>query len=77
MMFGGIKIHVTPDRPKMKLSAECPVTPDFRAEMDLWLLSFFGTTNLIPDGQAYDTPNGMFMNPRTHAALVAAKKGTP
>jgi len=29
-------------KPKMQLSEDCPVTPQFRMEMDAWMLEFFG-----------------------------------
>lgn len=72
-MFG-FKVFVLPDRPKMKLSPECPVTPDFRAEMDAWLLSFFGIENALKDGQSIvsETMRLVYVNPRTYQQLRSA-----
>lgn len=76
--FGGMKLYVNPDtvRPKMQLSDDCPVTPDFRAEMNAWMLEFFGSVveNSVPDGVALASSRyGAFhVNPRTFAALKGA-----
>lgn len=70
--IGGARVYVTPDLPKMKLSPECPVTPDFRVEMDAWLLSFFGVSNTVPDGQGYQLFGDLYMNPRTWSQVRAA-----
>ena len=61
----GLKVTISPDRPKMVLSEDCPVTPEYREDTNRWMLRFFGTTNLIPDGSVYQTSDGLFMNPRT------------
>lgn len=63
----GIRIFITPDIPKMKLSVECPVSSEFRAEIDAWMIVFFGTTNLLSDGKVLQTANALHMNPRTFA----------
>ena len=67
----GMKIIVTPDLPKMKLAPGDYITPEFRQEIDAWLLGFFGTNNLLEDGQSiFSQPtNTVFMNPRTCAKL--------
>jgi hypothetical protein len=70
----GCKIFVSPDRPKMQLSPDCPVTDDFRAEINAWMIEFFGVTNLIPDGH-YIQMKGrgeIHMNPRTYAEFEKA-----
>lgn len=76
MNFAGLNVIVTPDTPKMKLGAGDYVTPEFRVEIDAWLLSFFGTTNLVPDGQylVAEKLRQIYMNPRT---LVSFKKRQP
>lgn len=70
-----VAIIVVPDQPKFQISSDCPLTPEFRAEMNAWCLSFFGTTNYIPDGQVISstTDGGKFLyaNPRTYANLKA------
>lgn len=67
----GYDVVVTPDLPKMQLSEGCPVTPAFRAEMNQWMLSFFGTTNTMPDGQVMTHGHTIYVNPRTRAMLKA------
>ncbi len=69
MRYSGLEIFVTPDAPKMKLAPGDYVTPAYRAEIDAWLMSFFGTTNLIEDGRAtvMESIGKVWMNPRTYA----------
>ena len=69
--FSCLDVVVSPDLPKMKLGLGDYVTPEFRKEIDDWLLVFFGTYNLIPDDQSFvsQTNNTVWMNPRTYAAL--------
>jgi hypothetical protein len=64
-VFGGTQIYVVEDQPKMKLSADCPVTPEFRLEMDAWLIRFFGMENRLVDGEIISVGNSLHMNPRT------------
>jgi hypothetical protein len=61
----GFDVIVTPDRPKRVLAADVPVTLEFRAETDAWMLGFFGTTNLMEDAQVIRNGQQLFMNPRT------------
>lgn len=70
----GIQVFVTPDLPKMKLAPGDYVTPEFRAEIDIWLLDFFGAHNLLKDGEAVGMPSTgqTWMNPRTYARLRSA-----
>jgi hypothetical protein len=72
---GPVQVIMVPDQPKFQISPDCPLTPEFRAEMNAWCLSFFGTTNHIADGEiiSSDTTFGKFMyaNPRTYARLQA------
>lgn len=79
MNYMGLNIRVVPDMPKMTLAKDVMVSPKFRAEIDAWMLGFFGTTNLIPDGQTYHMPsiNVLTMNPRTYASFKGGitKKG--
>lgn len=35
-------------KPKMQLSADCPVTPQFRIEINAWMLEFFGSVEDAP-----------------------------
>lgn len=68
-----IAIRISPDIPKFQISLDCPLTDDFRKEMNAWCISFFGTTNLVEDNQAYRFQDGGFtvllVNPRTYAKL--------
>lgn len=67
--LNGFDIIVTPDLPKMQLSDDCPVTPACRTEINLWMIEFFGTTNIVPDGQIISHGRSMYVNPRTRAML--------
>lgn len=74
----GIPVQVIPDRPRMQLSEDCPCTPEYRVELNAWMLAFFGTTNMIADGQVLHVtyPEERFvMNQRTFdwIRLAAAK----
>ena len=61
----------------MVLSAEVvpgvvPWPPGFKAEIDAWMLEFFGTQNPIADGQVFHlrVDHAVAMNPRTYAELL-------
>lgn len=68
MILHGLDVVVSPDIPKMKLAPGDYVTPAYRAEIDAWLLSFFGATNLVEDGKALvmQSTRRVWMNPRTY-----------
>lgn len=67
-----MKIIVSPDVPRMQLSEDCPVTPEFREQCNAWMVEFFGMHNMIEDG-VYLTLNGaIYMNPRTYEQFKAA-----
>ena len=64
----GHKVYVSRPVPKMQLSKDVPVSSEFRKEMDAWMLDFFGTWDIIPDGQVYTMehfPRALFMNETT------------
>lgn len=65
----GVPLHVVQDRPKMALYAEplpgVPWPPGFKAEMDAWMLQFFGLDNPIKDGEMLNLSGHVHMNPRT------------
>lgn len=71
LAMNGYTIRVSPDFPKMQLSIDCPVTPEFREETNAWMIRFFGMDNLIPDGEVYvmETLRIIQMNPRTYDRL--------
>ncbi|MDH0774784.1 hypothetical protein N5C96_15405 [Delftia tsuruhatensis] len=76
--FLGLKVLISPDTPKLQLSEGCPVTPEFRVEMNAWMREFFGVRNLIEDGQCLHDQlnNTLHMNPRTWDRVrAAAEKG--
>ena len=49
-LFDDWKISLNKVTPKMQLSADCPVTDDFRAETNQWMAEFFGMHPDIPNG---------------------------
>lgn len=70
----GMQLYITPDIPKMQLSADCPVSPDVRAETNAWMIKFFGVTNTLLDGQTIADGQGrIFVNPRTYRQLQQIK----
>lgn len=76
--FLGLNVLISPDTPKLQLSEGCPVTPEFRVEMNAWMRDFFGVRNLIEDGQCLHDQlnNTLHMNPRTWDRVrAAAEKG--
>ena len=56
-LFCGRRVVELPTHrsPKLKLSPDCPVSDEFRAEMDAWLVEQFGyrDTSIFPPGRAY------------------------
>lgn len=75
-IFHGYRIVVTPDRPKMQLSARvCEVlTPAQIEDHNAWMLRFFGVTNMLSDGASMviDMTRNVLMNPRTYEQLRKA-----
>lgn len=72
--FQGMRVVVTPDQPKMVLSPGDYITPEYRQEIDQWLLGFFGTVNNLEDGQvmASEVMGMVWMNPRTYEKFKRA-----
>lgn len=74
--FAGIDINVVPDY-HMTLSEDVPVTPEFRAEINAWMRSFFKPKNILLDGEIVRTRSPfsgkpfVTMNPRTYEQLKA------
>ena len=67
----GVRVFESPlleAKPKLKLSPSCPVSDEFRAEMDAWLLDRFG---VHPDtiSHAVIVPGGIAMAPSIVRAL--------
>lgn len=76
--WNGITFQVVPDRPKMQLSADCPVTDDYRADTNAWMIRFFGTWNPLKDDEVIEVNcdalgmaggRRMMCNPRTYAKI--------
>lgn len=82
--FNGLPVHIVPDIPKMRLAEDCPVSDTFRAEVNQWMVEFFGTTNIMSDGTVHmlnakylklgnphklPDDNYAVMNPRTFVQL--------
>lgn len=77
----GVPLHVVNDHPKMTLYSE-PLPgvawpPGFKAEMDAWMLRFFGVTNLVKDGEVLNASGRIYMNPRTFAQYQAHIRSRP
>lgn len=71
--FAGLDVFIREDVPKMQLSDGCPVSPEFRVEMNAWMREFFGLVSVIPDGQYWViAERQVHMNPRTFQRLRAA-----
>ena len=51
MMLSGFRVVEANSWPKMQLSKDCPVTDDFRVEMNDWMRDFFGVDCLVPRWQ--------------------------
>ena len=69
--FAGVRVFESPlleAKPKLKLSPACPVSDEFRAEMDAWLLDRFG---IDPEtfGESVVVPGGIAMAPSLVRAL--------
>lgn len=71
MGLAGMRVFEAPileAKPKLKLSPSCPVSDEFRAEMDAWLLDRFGVD---PEtlGKSVVVPGGIAMAPSLVRAL--------
>lgn len=71
LFFAGMRVFEAPTleaKPKLKLSPACPVSDEFRAEMDAWLLDRFGVD---PEtlGKSVVVPGGIAMAPSLVRAL--------
>lgn len=65
----GMQIIETPQKriPKMQLSEDCPVTDEFRKEINEWMIEFFGykEESIIPLDTIYMFGNSLIMRPET------------
>lgn len=70
----GMKIIVNDTRfPNRTLAKDVPVSPEFRVEVDKWMLEFFGSTPLIPDGTMYALQGMQVCNAKTFATIRGLK----
>ena len=71
MNFAGYDVIVAQAYPRMTLSENVPVTPEFRVEMNEWLRGFFGVEYLVPAGQAIvlEQERKIVMRPDDYAML--------
>jgi hypothetical protein len=85
--IAGCRVHIVQDKPKMQLAPGDYVTPEYKKYVDQWLVEFFGTTNIIADGQMMVfnannlaimpgpyTEQVVMINPRTAAVLKNVKE---
>jgi len=72
----GLRVAICAELPKMKLAPGNYVTPAYRAEIDAWLVDFFGTTPLLPDGQVVRFGDIISMNLRTFIKVKKELKGS-
>lgn len=78
LTWNGVTFQVVPDRPKMQLSADCPVTDDYRADTNAWMIRFFGMVNPMKDDEVIEVNfdavgigggRRLMCNPRTYAKI--------
>ena len=71
MQYQGLKVIVSPDKPKMVLAPDVMVSDSVRSEVNVWMLSFFGFDNILEDGVVMHVEHlkVVYVNPRTYAAL--------
>lgn len=50
-VYFGSEVYVVNPQRRFILSKSVPLSEDFRKEMQQWLDSFFGVTNLLADGE--------------------------
>lgn len=65
--FLGMKIVLSPDRPRYTLPEELvpgvPWPAGFREQINSWSLSYLGTVNLLPEGQVLVVGSTITMRP--------------
>ena len=69
--WNGYRVCLTKDAPVRQLALDVPVSEDVRKSVNAWMVEFFGTTNMVPDGQVLVMEEGkaMWMSARTWACL--------
>ena len=74
--FLGMKVIVSPDRPRYQLPDDLLLPPGFRDEFNAWARGYFGTRNKLKDGEVIcmQREGVLMMNPRTFAQVKTAFK---
>jgi len=52
-LLADYNLCIVDDVPKMQLSEDCPVTPEFRKSMNAWMREFFGVDCVVPDDMLF------------------------
>lgn len=72
LLYGRRVVELPTHRsPKLKVSPDCPVSDEFRAEMDAWLIEQFGYrgTSVFQPGMAYLFGDTVAVHPADLAKL--------
>jgi hypothetical protein len=71
-MLNGLKMVKAPLYPKMTLAKDVMVSPQFREEINAWMLGFFGTTCLLERGTSWvlEHQGTIVLHPDDYAAIV-------
>lgn len=71
--LNGYKVIIHKPVPKLQLSEDCPVSDDFRIEINAWLIDFFGyeKDSIIDSGDIImlHASREMIMSQETHTKL--------
>lgn len=71
VLVNGIKVIKASEHPKMTLAPDVMVSPEFRVEIDQWMLGFFGTTCLVPRGTMYKLgADTLVLHPADYDAVI-------
>lgn len=77
MIINGYKVVTERPTPKMRLSEKVPVTDEFRAEINAWMIRFFGMAEpVVPKGQAIviEINKTIMVREEDYAAICAAAR---
>lgn len=65
MNFMGYTVTVVEDTPGYVMSKDLPISPEMRASMEAWILTFFTPKNTLMLGEVINLGHEYLMNPRT------------
>ena len=69
----GKEVCISGRTPKMQLAPGDYITKEFRAEIDAWLIDFFGYNELVKDDEVIEVMGSqLFMNRSTYQKLLRA-----